>query len=75
MRRLILIAAASLAACQPGIPDPAHHVLVDSPLWPGQHEMRAEEVCEGSEDVPACVREVETERVRAGRPAETQPPR
>lgn len=76
MRALVLIAALGLlTACspmRPGRPDP---VLADSPLWPAQHQMPAEQVCEGSEDVPACVREVEAERVAAGREAEPNSPR
>lgn len=66
MRALVLIALALLASCAaPVARQPLK--LADSPDWPGQHQMPAEDVCEGSEDLPACVAEVNAERLASPR--------
>ena len=74
MRHLALIAALALASCAAG-PRYKQPQLVDSSLWPGQHTMPAEQVCEGSEDVAACSAEVRAERIAAGRDPGPSSPR
>lgn len=74
MRALVLIATLALASCASG-PGYKQPQLVDSSLWPGQHQLAPEVVCEGSEDVPACSAEVRAERLAAGRNPEGASPR